>query len=122
MNLSCHCCCCRFDGSKVGAASPTSPNKVWWAQAEAMLGFDWLYKRTRDAQYKSKLQETLTFVQSHLHDQEFGEWYWQTGPTGGVPLAYNAADTNFAATVKGNSWKASYHTGRALIRLTQAGY
>lgn len=93
-----------------------------------MLGFDWLYKRTRDAQYKTKLQETLTFVQSHLHDKEHGEWYWQTGPAGGVALPFklkgtlNAADINFAATVKGNSWKASYHTGRALIRLAQAKY
>lgn len=44
------------------------------------------------------------------------------GPAGGAPLSYNATDTEFAATVKGNAWKASYHTGRALLRLAQAGY
>lgn len=112
----------RFDGSNVGAATPTSPNKLWWAQAEALLGLDWLFRQTGNAAYKAKLQRTLTFIRSHLLDKEFGEWYSMVAPGGGAPLAYNAANTDFPATVKGNVWKASYHTGRALLRLAQAGY
>jgi mannobiose 2-epimerase len=114
--------CCRHDGSDVGAASPTSPNKVWWSQAEALLGFDWLHKQTGKASNKARLTQTLNFIKTHLLDKRDGEWYWQTGPTGGAPLAFNAGGVNFAPTVKGNAWKASYHTGRALLRLAQAGY
>jgi mannobiose 2-epimerase len=113
---------CRHDGSDVGAASPTNPNKVWWSQAEALLGLDWLHKQSGKASNKARLTQTLNFIKTHLLDKQYGEWYWQTGPTGGAPLAYSAGDVDFAATVKGNAWKASYHTGRALLRLAQAGY
>lgn len=120
--LSAPCAACRFEGSSIGAASPTRPNKVWWSQAEALLGFDWLYRRTSNAAYKEKLQQTLGFIQIHLRDPVYGEWFWQTGPAGGAPLGYNTSDIDFAPTVKGNAWKASYHTGRAMLRLLQAGY
>lgn len=106
----------------MGAAAPTSPNKVWWSQAEALLSFDWLHKQNGKAINKARLTQTLNFIKAHLHDKDYGEWYWQVGPTGGAPLAYNAGDVDVAATVKGNAWKASYHTGRALLRLAQAGY
>jgi hypothetical protein len=122
----CPCCrlfsCLRFDGSTIGTAAPTSPNKIWWTQAEALLGLDWLAKQTGNTAYKSQLQQTLTFIRSHLLDREHGEWYWMVGPGGGGPLGYSAGGVDFAGTVKGNAWKGSYHTGRALLRLAQAGY
>jgi len=106
----------RYSGSDIGAASPTSPNKVWWAQAETLLGLDWLHKQTGKAIYKTRLQQTLNFISNNLLDKQYGEWYSETGPGGGAPLPYNAA------IVKGNAWKTSYHTGRALMRLVQGGY
>lgn len=64
---------CSHDGSNVGAASPTSPNKVWWAQAEALLGFDWLHKQTGKAIHRAKFAQTLNFIRSHLWDKQYGE-------------------------------------------------
>lgn len=112
----------RYDGSNVGAASPTQPNKVWWTQAEALLGFEFLDKQTGNAGYKTKLQQTLGFITQHLQDKQYGEWYWQTASAGGAPLSFNAGDVQWPATTKGLAWKASYHTGRSALRLVQAGY
>ena len=114
--------CCRYEGSSVGAASPTRSNKLWWTQAEALRGFDWLNRRTGDSSYRDKLQQTLGFIRSNLWDEQYGEWFWQVGASGGAPLAFNAANTDFAPTVKGNAWKAGYHSGRAMLRLAAAGY
>jgi hypothetical protein len=47
--------------------------------------------------------------------------FWQVARAGGPPLAFNAGGQDFPATTKGSHWKASYHTGRALLRLQQAG-
>lgn len=112
----------RFDGSTLGAATPTSNNKVWWSQVESLQAFDWLQKQPGSADYKTKFQQTLAFITNNLWDQQYGELYWQVGRGGGPPLPFEAADRPFPGTNKGNAWKTSYHTGRAFLRLLQAGY
>eukprot|EP00878_Enallax_costatus_P024133 GHUV01025728.1.p1 GENE.GHUV01025728.1~~GHUV01025728.1.p1 ORF type:complete len:134 (+),score=30.71 GHUV01025728.1:358-759(+) len=107
------------------AGSPsqaTVGNKVFWVQAEALLGLDWLHKQTGEQQYQDMLQGVLEFVRRYLWDSQCGEWYWQVPQQGSEPLPYQAGGLSFAAGVKGNAWKASYHVGRALLFLESKGY
>jgi len=110
----------RYEGTALGATFPTKPNKVWWPQAETALGLQWLYSRTGgNTTYKDKLEQTLDFIRSNVWDQQFGEWFWQTGPAGGGPVQF---DPQLPADTKATTWKAAYHQGRAMLRLAAAGY
>ena len=101
----------------------THPHQIWWAQAEGLLALSWLHNRTGDLKYARLLQQTINFITTNLEDETYGEWYWQCGPAG-CPLPFPGPEggPDFAATVKGTAGKASYHTGRALLRLVQTGY
>lgn len=112
-----------YEGGAVGSGGvPSSSNKVFWIQAEAVLGLDWLFRQTGQQQYSDQLQGVLGFVRQYVVDRQYGEWYWQVPGAGGGPLGYFAGGVQFSAGVKGNWWKASYHVGRALLALESRGY
>lgn len=105
-------------GSKAAAAAaavvrtPAADlTKVWWVQAESILALWRLYQYTSDVSYRDKLLTTLCFIDQHLIDHEFGEWYWQVDRSGAL-----MPDTA-PGLIKGSPWKASYHNGRALMYL-----
>eukprot|EP00879_Flechtneria_rotunda_P004156 GHRR01004403.1.p1 GENE.GHRR01004403.1~~GHRR01004403.1.p1 ORF type:complete len:506 (+),score=141.63 GHRR01004403.1:471-1988(+) len=114
-----------FTGGNVGdpaGAVPSDSSKVWWVQAETLLGLDWLYRQTGTQQYNSQLHSVLKFVAQNIWDKQYGEWYSQVAREGTPPLPYETGGERFAASVKGNMWKASYHSGRAVLGLEQLGY
>ena len=84
------------------AKGPTDRRKVWWVQAEALLGFASLWKRTGDRRYRDALARTWTFIQSEQIDHARGGWF---------------EEVDRPEMPKGHAWKAAYHDGRAL-RLT----
>ena len=77
--------------------------KVWWVQAEALVGTLYMYRLTGDAKYLSIFEKTFSFVESRMVDWESGEWHANITPEG-KPQGD-----------KGNIWKAGYHNGRAMI-------
>ncbi len=89
-----------------GLASGTADDldKEWWEQFEALAGLLQLYRRTGDATHLTRLEATLDFIEAHLHDTQYGEFYPQTDRSG-TP----------SSQTKGNFWKESYHTMRALV-------
>ncbi|GIL72017.1 hypothetical protein Vretifemale_2435, partial [Volvox reticuliferus] len=108
-------------------------DKVWWVQAEALPALWQLYvSASRSsgpyggdggdaAAYLGYLQDTLQWIRNCQSDSQYGEWYWITYGDCTVASSYESGGYQYAGTVKGNTWKASYHNGRALMTLIQYG-
>jgi mannobiose 2-epimerase len=93
-------------------SSPKFRGKIWWVQAETCLGLWSLYVYSGQEEfYLDLLGDTVTFIRDYLNDQEHGEWFWGVAESGTPPLASHPN--------KGNEWKASYHTLRMLLLLTE---
>ncbi len=84
----------------------TEHEKVWWVQAEALLGLFRLYQLSGDKTHLARMTKTLDFIENYLVDKDYGEWYWGIAQSGQV----SPHGTN-----KGELWKASYHNLRALV-------
>ena len=86
-------------------ARPTVMNKVWWVQAEAAVGYTNAYLMSGDNKYLARAREVVGWILREQIDYAGGEWF----------------DTIFADGTRGREkasvWKASYHTGRALLML-----
>lgn len=98
-------------GAPPGVGKGASTDKVWWVQCESMLAMWEVYRRTGDCGALDKLQATLQFVHDHMRDPEDKEWVWSTDATG-TKLGVNKWQ-------KGNHWKATYHSTRALMFLEE---
>jgi cellobiose epimerase len=85
---------------------PAQLDKVWWVQFEALPGLFWLYLLTGDKADLGRLGATLTWLETGGHDAEFGEWFFTVNPDGSVGQRGDH---------KGELWKASYHSLRALV-------
>ncbi len=79
-------------------------NRVWWVQAETVVGFinGYEHDRTR-TDYLEAAEAVWQFIKDHLIDQREGsEWFWllrQDGtPVEGKPIV--------------EPWKCPYHNGR----------
>jgi mannobiose 2-epimerase len=86
---------------------PIDRSKVWWAQAEALLGFAHgltLTNVDRQPCWKALLA-TWDWIQRKQIDHQHGGWVdtvVRDGSSGGR---------------KGHAWKAAYHDGRALMQV-----
>jgi mannobiose 2-epimerase len=90
----------------VPGGAPAKLEKVWWIQAEALPGLWWLYRLSNDASYLSRLEGTLTWIESQQLDAQYGEWFWGINPDGSIGPRGDH---------KGEEWKAQYHGLRALV-------
>lgn len=98
---------------------PTDTDRVWWTQAEAAVGAARLFDATGDSEYLHLLDGTLAWITQFQWDQQYGEWFWAVHANGTVAAAITSADAVYPGTTKGTVWKAGYHTGRALLLLSQ---
>jgi cellobiose epimerase len=86
--------------------------RVWWIQAEAMVGFMNHYEKTNDITYLQAIHALYTFTMKTLYDgRASSEWLW------GVDCKMKPIVTRGYA----GPWKAPYHSGRALIELLKRG-
>ena len=74
-----------------------------WAQAEALMGFTMMLRRTEDDVYADRLRAVWAFIRAYCVDPVVGEWHELLDPDrrGHGP--------------KGSLWKAGYHSTRALL-------
>jgi mannobiose 2-epimerase len=79
--------------------------KVWWVQAEAMVGFLYAWNQSGDARYRSAAEQCWQFIQKHLLDATHGEWYWSVDDHGKPNRTDDLA----------GPWKCPYHTSRACL-------
>jgi cellobiose epimerase len=83
--------------------------RVWWVQAEAMLGFQNAFQRTKDPHFTELVQNLWTYTKSHIIDhRDNGEWFWSI-KADGTPTLKNIGDP----------WKGSYHNGRFCLEMME---
>lgn len=98
------------DGGIWNEAAPsglTNMNKDWWPQAEAMVGFFNAYQLTGERRFEQASRHSWDFIQRHIVDHTYGEWYWGVGPDG-APLQRGP---------KISPWKCPYHNSRACMEM-----
>lgn len=79
--------------------------KVWWVQAEGLVGFLKVFSLTGDHRFYSAFQNVMNWVLDFQLDREFGEWHYEILPNGSV------------RGEKAGLWKTPYHNGRACLEL-----
>ena len=83
-----------------------APGKLWWVQAEALVGFLDGFERRGDGRFLDAAERTWGFIDRCLIDRADGEWRWGVVPDGEAP-----------ATPKASLWKCPYHNGRACLEV-----
>lgn len=82
------------------------PEKHWWPQAEALIGFYNAYQLTGKEEYLDIVYKNWKFIKKYMIDQQNREWYW------GVYSDYSVMEKD-----KAGFWKCPYHNGRACLEL-----
>ena len=85
------------------------PGKLWWVQAEALVGFLDAYERRGDSRFLDAAEGTWGFIARSLIDRAGGEWRSQADPKDGAA----------AMAPKASLWKCPYHNGRACLEVLQ---
>lgn len=84
--------------------------KIWWVQAEAVVGFYNAYqKNPQRTEYLHTAEKIWEFIQHHVIDSKSGEWIES------IP-ADNLPDSSQALV---HSWKCPYHNGRMCMEMIQ---
>lgn len=82
--------------------------RVWWVQAEAVVGFFNAYEKSNDERYKEAAKDILEYIKTKLEDQREGsEWYWQLDDN-------HLPDTSKPIV---EPWKCPYHNGRMCFEI-----
>ena len=80
-----------------------APGRVWWVQAEAIVGFVNAYqKHPEQEEYLETAEKIWVFVKNHFIDKREGsEWFWDLDET------FTPTDRPIV-----EPWKCPYHNGR----------
>lgn len=78
--------------------------RVWWVQAEALVGFLTAWGMTNNTQYKNVAIKVWEFIQKYQKDEQGGEWHW-----------LSTLDAPHVGDCKMGFWKGPYHNGRAMM-------
>lgn len=99
------------DGSMIYEKNGTHTDKErhWWVQAEAVVGFMYAYKNTKDIKYKEKAARLWQYIQNQIVDTGYGEWVWSRIENGSI----NNTDD------KAGFWKCPYHNGRMCMEMIE---
>lgn len=79
--------------------------RVWWVQAEALVGFLNVYTLTRDERYLTVANNVWAFIKQYQRDSQHGEWLWLSTLDG----------DHGEEAYKVGFWKGPYHNGRAML-------
>lgn len=94
-------------------------NKHWWLQAENLVGFMNAFEMTRDLKYWEIVKKSWNFINTHLIDHQYGEWFTKLNRLG-VPYLIEPADDPspyYRNDWKIDPWKCPYHNGRAMTEM-----
>lgn len=84
--------------------------RIWWVQAETVLGFANAFALTGDEKYKTATEQQWRYIQNVIVDpREGGEWYWCCHEDG-TPMTEKPIV---------EEWKCPYHNGRMCLRLME---
>lgn len=83
-------------------------NRVWWVQAEAVLGFFNAWEKTGDEKYKKAVYAVWEYIKAHVIDPRPGsEWFSE--------LYENNEPVREKEIVE--PWKCPYHNGRMCMEI-----
>lgn len=94
--------------------------RIWWVQAEAVVGFINGYEKTGRAEYLDAAQKIWGYIEEHLIDRRGGaaglgiggaEWYWRVRPDGTPDEEKPIVEP----------WKCPYHNGRMCFEVIRRG-
>ncbi len=82
--------------------------RIWWVQAETVVGFYNAYQKTGDEKFKLAAGDVFDFIEEKLVDKREGsEWFWcldkDGNPSSRQPIV--------------EPWKCPYHNGRMCLEL-----
>lgn len=103
------------DGSLFYEASHgrmVDPNKHWWAQAEAVVGFYNAYQVSGQEQFRAAAWRAWEYIEEKIVDQVHGEWHAKLKPDG---TPWKAEEDRDACLV--GAWKCPYHNGRVCLEM-----
>lgn len=81
--------------------------RVWWIQAEALVGFLNAYEITGEYFYLEAVAKNWQFICNSIIDHKHGEWHWSS------ILDQHDSYHHY----KMGFWKAPYHNGRAMLEM-----
>lgn len=82
--------------------------RVWWVQAEAMVGFYNRYQQTGNEKYRLLTEKLWSYIKTALIDtREGSEWFWDVDADG-VPQSKKPI---------AEPWKCPYHNGRMCMEI-----
>jgi mannobiose 2-epimerase len=93
--------------SEAGPSGPVDGDKLWWSQAEAVVGFLGAFELTRRAPLLEAAMRTWGFIERAVLDRDHGEWFAKVSPSG---------EPNRGA-FKVDESKCPYHGTRACLEI-----
>ena len=92
----------------------TDPNKHWWAQAEAVVGFYNAYQVSGQECFREAAYRAWEFIEQKVVDKVHGEWHAKLSPQG---TPYTEKDDADACLV--GPWKCPYHNSRVCYEMLE---
>lgn len=89
----------------------TDTRKVWWSQAEAVIGLINAYQLSGQEHFLEAAQRCWSFILKHIVDSEHGEWLWEVAQSG------RPTDSESESKFKVYEWKGPYHNGRVCLEV-----
>ena len=89
----------------------TDETRIWWVQAEALLGFDSAWRLTGETMFLAARDAEWEAIRRLIVDKrKNGEWHWSVREDG-TPAEKPVV----------SEWKCPYHNVRMCLRLLAAG-
>ncbi len=89
------------------AGEVTDPDREWWCQAEAVVGFRHAWQLTGDGELARASARVWQFISRRVVDRTNGEWFWRVRADGSVD----------ASEPKVSEWKGPYHDVRMCLEM-----
>ncbi len=83
-------------------------DRIWWVQAEAVVGFLNQWKKTNNSKYLTSAAEIWKYIQKNIVDKRpGGEWFWGIRSDGEPMTGCDIV----------SEWKCPYHSGRMCFEI-----
>lgn len=91
----------------------TDNTRVWWVQAEALVGFLNAYEKNKEKlNYKRAVLNLWNYIKNYLIDNRpYSEWFWE--------IDNNGVENKNKPFVE--EWKCPYHNGRMCFEVIRRG-
>lgn len=88
------------------------PNKHWWAQAEAVVGFYNAFQISKREEFDVQARRAWEYIEDKIVDRVHGEWHAKLKPHGEPFAEQEDPDACLVGP-----WKCPYHNGRVCFEM-----